>query len=56
VKACKKFSNPVSKLFEFVFRSDRKKGIELLSQEGPEAFELFMSSKGWVSIKKGFHN
>ena len=56
VKTCKKFSNPVSKLFEFVFRSDRKKGIELLRQEGPEAFEQFMSSKGWVSIKKGFNN
>ncbi len=56
VKVCRKFTNPVSKLFEFVFRSDRRKGIEHIRQKGPEAFAQFMSSKGWVSIKKNYRN
>lgn len=54
VKQCKKYNNPVSKLFEFVFRTDRTKGIELLQAKGADVFVDFMSEKGWVSIKKKY--
>lgn len=52
VKDCKKFDNFVSKMFEFVFKSDRKAGIKMIKESGYEEFVKYMAENKLVSMKK----
>lgn len=52
VKDCKKFDNFVAKMFEFVFKSDRKAGIRMIKESGYEEFAKHMAENSLVSIKK----
>ena len=52
VKDCKMFDNFVAKMFEFVFKSDRKAGIKMIKESGYEEFARYMAENKLVSIKK----
>ncbi|MBI9053555.1 MAG: DUF3795 domain-containing protein [Bacteroidales bacterium] len=52
VKDCKKFDNFVAKMFEFVFKSDRKAGIKMIKESGYDEFAKFMAENELVSMKK----
>lgn len=52
-KDCPKFDNFVSKMFEFVFRSDRKAGIKMIKEVGYEQFAKYMVENNLISMKKG---
>lgn len=52
VKDCKKFDNFVSKMFEFVFKSDRKAGIRMIKENGYEEFAKYMAENNLVAVKK----
>lgn len=49
---CSFFNNLVSKIFAFIFKSDRKACIEQIRIKGIEHHAREMSSKGLQSIKK----
>ncbi len=49
---CKKLNNFISKIFEFVFRSDRHACIRLIKEKGPEGYALHMAENRIVTIKK----
>lgn len=40
VNACRKFNNPLSKLFAFIFRSNRKAGVDRIRAVGREQFAI----------------
>lgn len=52
VTECKKFRNFVSVIFEIVFRSSRKSGIEMIKEKGYEEFAKYMAENNLVSLKK----
>lgn len=52
VKDCKMFDNFVAKMFEFVFRSDRKAGIKMIQEIGYEEFVKYMTDNKLISLKK----
>ncbi len=52
VKDCKMFDNFVAKMFEFVFKSDRKAGINRIKEQGYDEFAKFMAENKLVSMKK----
>ena len=52
VNNCKKFNNFISKICAFIFRSDRKKGIEFIKNNGLDQFAMEMASKKIMTIKK----
>jgi Protein of unknown function (DUF3795) len=52
VKDCKMFDNFVAKMFEFVFKSDRKAGINRIKELGYDEFAKFMAENNLVSMKK----
>ncbi len=52
VKDCKKFDSFVSKMFEYVFNSDRKEGIKMIKESGPEEFARYMVENKLVSMKR----
>lgn len=52
VKDCKMFDNFISKMFEFVFKSDRKAGIKMIQKAGYEEFAKYMAKNKLVSMKK----
>ncbi len=49
---CKKFNNIFSKLFGFIFGSDRQASIDFLKQSGPDAYAAEMTRRGKQSMKK----
>ena len=49
---CKKFNNFFSKLFAFVFRSDRQACINMIKEKGYDAYAEEMTKRGKQSIKK----
>ncbi len=49
---CKWFNNFMSKIFGFVFNSDRNACIQRISEVGMEAFAQEMSQKEMVSLKR----
>jgi len=51
-RECKKFSNFVSDIFSFVFRSDRPASVEYIKQHGREAFIQLMNQQNRMVIKK----
>jgi hypothetical protein len=52
VQNCKKFDNFVAKMFEFVFKSDRKAGIKMIKESGYEEFAKYMAENKLISMKK----
>ncbi|PLX18453.1 MAG: hypothetical protein C0597_06240 [Marinilabiliales bacterium] len=52
VKDCKKFDNFIAKLFELVFKSDRKAGIQMIKKDGYDCFARYMAENQLVSMKK----
>jgi hypothetical protein len=51
-KECKKFNNPISKIFGFVFRSDRNACIEMIKQKGYESFASYMAENKLQAIRR----
>ncbi|RPH31810.1 MAG: DUF3795 domain-containing protein [Bacteroidales bacterium] len=49
---CKKFNNFMSKLFGFVFKSDRNACVNMIRSNGYENFASYMASNKLVTIKK----
>ena len=49
---CKKFNNPISKIFGFVFRSDRNACIEMIKQKGYDNFVSYMAENKLQSIRR----
>lgn len=49
---CKKFSNFVTDLFSFVFRSDRPASIAYIKEHGREGFVQLMENQNRMVIKK----
>lgn len=52
ISDCKKFNNFFSKLFGYVFRSDRKACIARIKEVGLAGFAAEMTEKGEQTIKK----
>lgn len=49
---CKKFNNFFSKLFAFVFKSDRQACINMIKEKGYDAYAEEMTKRELQSIKK----
>lgn len=49
---CKKFNNPVSRLFAFVFNSDRAAAIQLIKDEGYHGFVAFMEETNKMTVPR----
>jgi hypothetical protein len=52
IMECKKFNNPISRIFGFIFRSDRRAGIEMIRAQGYENFAQYMTVNKLQSIKR----
>ena len=52
VNQCRKFNNFISKIFGFVFNSDRKACIDRIKEIGNEEFACEMTKNCCVSFKK----
>ena len=52
IKECKEFNNFFSKLFGFIFRSDRMRCINLINEIGEDAYAKEMSEKKIMTLKK----
>ena len=50
---CKKLNNPIAKVFEFVFRSDRLTSLKYIEKNDADTYLEKMCSLGQMSIKKG---
>ncbi len=53
VKDCKKYNPFAIRLGQFLMRSSRRKGIELIKEKGEAAFVEYMADKNWVTNKLG---
>ena len=49
---CKKFNNMISKLFAFLFGSDRQACIDRIKEKGYDAYAAEMTERGAQSLKK----
>ena len=49
---CSKFNNVMSKIFGFIFRSDRKACIESIRRSGAKQYAEIMAEKKLQTIKK----
>lgn len=49
---CKIFNNPVSKLFAFIFNSDREASLQLLNDEGYTGFINYMEENGKMVVPR----
>lgn len=49
---CKKFNNIFSKLFGFIFGSDRQASIDMIQEKGYEAYAEEMTRRKAQSVKK----
>ena len=52
VRDCKKFNNFISKIFAFIFRSDRSACVKRIKEVGCEKYAEEMTAKKMQSIKK----
>jgi len=51
-KDCMKFNNPVSKIFGFIFGSDRNAGIRMIKEKGYDSFANYMAENKLQSIRR----
>ncbi|MCX6761958.1 MAG: DUF3795 domain-containing protein [Candidatus Moranbacteria bacterium] len=49
---CKKFNNMISKLFAFIFGSDREACINMIKEKGYDGYAEEMTKRGAQSLKK----
>jgi len=49
---CKKFNNPISKIFALVFRSDRQASINMIKEKGYPVYATYMTINNLQVIKK----
>lgn len=49
---CKYFNNPVSKIFGFIFRSDRNACIAMIKERGYDQFAVYMAENKIQTIKR----
>lgn len=49
---CKKFNNPISKIFALVFKSDRPASIRFIRENGSDAYAAFMTENKLQVIKR----
>lgn len=49
---CKKFNNFISKIFAFIFRSDRPACIKFIKEKGYDEYAKEMADKKVMTIKK----
>ncbi|MCP3921603.1 MAG: DUF3795 domain-containing protein [Desulfobacterales bacterium] len=52
ISECKKFNNFMSKLFGFIFKSDRKACIEMIKTKGLEDYSEYMTENKIPSLKR----
>ena len=52
VKECKSYNNLISKICEFIFRSDRPDCIRFIRENGEQAFAEEMTRRGEQTMKK----
>jgi hypothetical protein len=53
ISECKKFNNFMSKIFGFIFNSDRKACIEIIKNKGMDDYLKLMVENKIATIKKG---
>jgi len=51
VKDCKIYNPFMIRFGQFLTRTNRRKGIEMIKEEGDVEFVKFMTTKNWVTIK-----
>jgi hypothetical protein len=52
-RECRKFHNLMSRIFGFIFRSDRRACIQRIGEIGPAAYAEEMAAKGLRSLRRG---
>jgi hypothetical protein len=53
VKDCKIYNPFMIRFGQFITRTSRRKGIEMIKEKGETAFVEFMADKKWVTVKTG---
>lgn len=53
VKDCKIYNPLMIRFGQFITRTSRRKGIEMIKEKGETEFVKHMTNKNWVTIKKG---
>lgn len=51
VKDCKIYNPLMIRFGQFITRTNRRKGIEMIKAKGETGFLGFMKEKGWVTVK-----
>jgi len=51
VRDCKLYNPIMIRFGQFITRTNRRKGIEMIKEKGEVEFANFMSDKNWVTIK-----
>ena len=51
VKDCRIYNPLMIRFGQFITRTNRRKGIEMIKEIGEDEFVSFMSAKNWVTIK-----
>jgi hypothetical protein len=52
---CKEFNSIISRMFGYVFNSNRTRCIEHIKTKGTEDFVCFMEEKGWMSFPRKYN-
>jgi hypothetical protein len=52
-RECRKFHNVMSRVFGFIFRSDRRACILRIREIGPAAYAEEMAAKGLHALRRG---
>ena len=53
VKDCKIYNPLMIRFGQFITRTNRRKGIEMIQEKGESEFAKYMIDKNWVTIKLG---
>ena len=53
LKSCKIYNPLLVRFGQFITRTNRRKGIELIQEKGEEGFLAYMSERNWITIKLG---
>jgi hypothetical protein len=53
VAKCRTFNPMIIRFGEFVMKTSRKKGIQMIKEKGVSEFASYMAANGLVSLKKG---
>ncbi|RIH65222.1 DUF3795 domain-containing protein [Mariniphaga sediminis] len=53
VKDCKKYNPLMIRFGQFITRTNRRLGIEMIKEKGEAEFVRYMFDKNWVTVKTG---